>query len=302
MKNILITGASGFIGSRFVQLAKEKMKGTNIILLTSNPVSDFKCITYDRVYSFTEQDFADIEIDLIDVVIHLGGFVPKLTSEKFNYEKNYANIVNTQYLLTHLPCIPSKIIVCSTADVYGENAGDIFADESTEIHIDNQYSLSKYCCELITKEWSERYGVLCHILRLGPIYGIGDMRENQMIGAFLKRAANGNNLSLFGNPDTKRNLLYIDDLCRFILNAVELNEKIGVINVVSSENPTFKDIVNAVICAADNCISCDVSEQFIPDYDRKFNAEKRIKYLGKEEIDLYDGIKRSLAWVKSCSK
>lgn len=302
LKNILITGASGFIGSRLIRIAKEWFSDdAQIIILTSKPIEGFKNLLYQDAYSFTGQDFIDNGVDRIDIVIHIGGFVSKTDAQKRDYAANHATIVNTQYLLEHLPVLPKKFILCSSTDVYGTfsdypNNAQII-NEVSPVIINEQYSLAKYCCELLVKEWAEINAVTYQILRLGPIYGIGDKRTNFLVGAMLLKAVKGENILLSADPKTKRNLLYIDDLCRFILNSTKI-EGSEVINVVSENNTSFFDIVKAIILASGNVIRFEVDEKYIPARNRAFDASKRISLLGREEINLNQGIKMTFEWMK----
>lgn len=303
MKNILITGASGFVGSRLLQIAKDELPGdVNIILLTSKPIENYKCILYKGTYGFTRNDFINIGIERIDIVIHVGSFVPKTNDQKMDYALNHATIANTQYLLDHLPGKPEKFILCSSIGVYGTiaNKSDVskVIDEDTPIRMDEQYSLSKYCCELLVKEWANKNKVVCQILRLGSIYGIGDRQENFLVGTMLLKAIKGEKLILSADPETKRNLIYVDDLCRFILRSIQIEGRSEVINIVSERNLSFYEIMQAIVKAGGGTTQWEVKSPFSPARGFVFDAAKRVRLLGKEEMDFDQGVKQVFDWMK----
>ena len=78
MKKLLITGSTGFIGKRLIALLKslEEFKDYTLVTLSSVPTEG--CVFIDhKNHSFSKDDFYKKGIDKIDIVLHLGAFIPK---------------------------------------------------------------------------------------------------------------------------------------------------------------------------------------------------------------------------------
>lgn len=155
--NILLTGATGFLGRRIAVLLKKTIEESDkIVLLTSAKIRGYLCI-YHKNYSYTVEDFLEVGIDHIDIVIHVGWFCAKSNNDIMDIEKNFSPVVNTNYLLSHLPNIPSKLIFCSSCNIYGGTGTfDIYKkgkviDEESQICLVDQYATAKYVTELFMK-------------------------------------------------------------------------------------------------------------------------------------------------------
>lgn len=298
---ILITGASGFIGKYLINRMKEK-KQNKIVLLTSKDIEGFICINHQG-YNYSVNDFYKKGVHRIDVLIHLGWFVPE--SGNTDVKGGLAEAVyNTGYLLKNLPNIPKKVVYCSSVSVYGRFKDEEYKhsnsvlNELSAVITDDEYSFSKYVGELIVKGWASEYNVAVDILRLAPIYGAGDKRENEFIGKIINQALNGEKIYLYANPKMKRNLLYVKDACKFIEQAGDLEEEIGVINVVSDENLTMEEIVKVVIDKAKNMSDYEVVLREYRGHDLAFDATKRRKHLGKEIYTFEEGVMETLDIIK----
>ncbi len=303
--NILLTGATGFLGSRVAALLKESMKPDDrLILLVSREIDGYECINH-RQYRYDVSAFSEIGVDRIDVLVHIGWFCAKCNDDIADVGKNFSSLVNTVYLLSHLPNIPEMVIFISSGGVYGGTGtfdkyekGEMIT-EATPIDLANQYAMSKYATELLIKDWAKERGVLCHILRPGPIYGVGDLRKDYLIGRLLYNAAAGENLSIYADPSMRRNYIYVDDCARFVINSIALKEDVGPINLVSKRNPAMVEIAETVCNASDGKVKYAlVPAENVTGKDLIYSAEKCNRYLGKEQVSLEEGLKVALQWNK----
>lgn len=301
MKNILITGATGFLGSRLADLMKAEYKDkANIILLTSRKIDGHVCILHQE-YGYQTAAFESGGVSHVDIVIHAGWFVAKKPTEKTDMIKNFSPLVNTHYLLNHLPNIPKKIIFCSSTDVYGGTGTEqayekgCMLNEESPISLVTLYGLAKYNTELLVSDWAKKRGCSCQILRLGPLYGPGDLRKDYLVGAMLKKAAMGEKLLLYADKNMRRNLLYVDDCCQFIMNSIDLADT-PEINIVSSFNPTMMEIMEAICKAADYKAGYEVVSAGCKGKDLIYDSSRRAGYLGEERYSLEDGMRAALKW------
>lgn len=302
MKNILLTGAGGFIGSKLAEvLSKKYGDEANVILLTSKPQKNYICI-YHNDYQYQTENLLTKGVEEIDIVIHAGAYTPK-SADHDNISLNFSSLVNTEYLLSHLPNVPEKIIYLSSVTVYKDFSTGKYIPDSITINEDmlpqpeNHYGIVKYSSELMIQDYAKRNGIICHILRLSPVYGIGDLRR-QMLMIMLEQAARGNDLKLWAVPGMVRNLLYIDDCCTFISNSLELDHSLGIVNLASTRNIIMEEIAQEIVKATNNKISYKIVEGCGVGKDMRIESKKRKKYLGEEKYSLADGINHTYGWVK----
>lgn len=296
--NILISGATGFVGSRLCELKYDLFGDDDkIILLSSRPVPGEVCVIHNN-YTYSVKDFFAAGIDHIDSVIHLGHYLEETHNHTNIVKGNLSSINNTMHLIDNLPSIPQIFVYISSMAVYGTNRIDRI-QECSSTNPDTPYGLSKLYTEYLLDEWSKEKNVKLHVLRLSHIYGPKDKRK-YTIPIWLQAALQDKPISLFANPSMYRNCLYIDDCCRFIARASKLNEDIKVINTVSSSNPTLYQI-------ALNCkkVSKNNKEVILKESDDKScgiefdNAEIRRIYLGNELYSLEKGLKDEFLYYES---
>ena len=291
--NILLTGATGFIGGRMLALSSACMsEEDNLILLTSREIAGFCCVVH-KEYTFTAQDFLKKGITRIDKVIHIGHYV----AEQANSQSmdmgigNLSSINNTVHLIHNLPNIPDTFVYCSSMAVYGQQQSEP-VDESSVLTPKNPYAASKIMGEMILDEWSEKYQVNLHILRLSHIYGPNDKRK-YTIPIWLQAAERKEAIRVYTNPEMKRNCLYIDDCCRFLFRAAYLQEAVRTINVVSSYNATMYEIASLCKKISENPYDIEISTTDKAENGLAFkNSDLRELYLGKEKIQLEEGLRR----------
>lgn len=176
--NIVLTGASGFIGKRLMS----KLEPLNVSIRT---------ISRDTRRS----DYSDIFSDC-DVCFHLAGEVrPSATSEEFFN-------VNTKL---------TKDVVQSVK-LYGNNTRIIF---SSTIHADfprNDYGFSKLEAEKIITSYNNDLELSDYIFRLPHLFGVGAKPDhNSVFTTWVYNAVKGLELNLF-DPDIKMTYISVEEL------------------------------------------------------------------------------------------
>lgn len=240
---LLITGASGFLGSRIVDLAIE---------------TGWKVRAFDRGPGTRHRDVETILGDIGDLallrvacegvtaVVHAAGLAHVFgrsadDSARFNEvnEVGTANVVETA-LATGI----SHIVLVSSVSVYGGNQGSR-CDESATCSPQNPYAISKWRGELRAAEQVAKGKASLTILRFATIYGEGD-RGNV---AKLIRALNRGVFIWPGTGLNFKSLIYKDDAARACLRVLDrCVSGIEVFNV-SDEPRSMSEIVSA-ICQA----------------------------------------------------
>ena len=221
MKDILLLGGVGYIGSKFNKVFKDKYNITNVdINWFGNPEE----LEYEF---FDYNDVTDRYIKTFDTVILLAGHSSvKMCEDKFSSWNN--NVRNFANLLKKLN--GTKFIYASSSSVYGNTTEDEIDEEYLDFSPINFYDMAKLQVDQLAKlSDSEFYG-----LRFGTVNGPAPhIRTDVMINAMTNTAKTKGEIHLF-NADTKRSILGINDLMNALETIIDSNEdNRGIYNLAS---------------------------------------------------------------------
>lgn len=229
MKNLLFTGASGFLGNNIRHIL-EKSYDVQTIGLTDD----------DDIKFNLAKDTPPINTHF-DVVLHAAGkahSVPKTEAEKHVfYEINYQGTVNLCKALERVG-VPDSLVFVSTVAVYGCEFGEgITEDHSLEG--DTPYAESKIMAEKYLTEWCAKNGVVLGILRPSLLAG---KNAPGNLGAMVNGVKKGFYLNIAGGK-VRKSVLMAEDIAR-LLPLLEKNG--GIYNVCDTYQPTFGELSASV--------------------------------------------------------
>lgn len=251
MRNIIITGATGFIGRRLIKEIIKKYPLENILCLIRDHVDELE-ISGRKILE--ELNVKTIEIDLPTgrgmenlpkdpkLVIHLAA------STESGDEDHSCNDTGTKNLLDSLSPFSSEtnVIFTSTAAIYsGRKDTEIPIDENTKAVPSNEYGRSKIRAEEILKEYSAKYGFNLSILRLATVWGEGT-RKDGLFDSMNKLIKKGSVIARFNWPG-KTSLIHVENVAQVItyLSSHELSNKNQTI-VLSHEGKTLSEISEVI--------------------------------------------------------
>ena len=236
--NILLTGASGFLGQIFYE-----------------ELSKFGCVeTIGRNNSTYLADLSK-EIPSISgsykLVIHAAGKahkVPKCSEEVEEFYK--VNVNGTASLLNALESLqpPKSLVFISSVAVYALNNG-VFINENTPLLAKDPYGLSKIQAEQLVLDWCNRNNVICTILRLPLLVG-GNPPGN--LGAMIKGIKRGYYFNIAGGR-AQKSIVLASDVAQCILKVSEIG---GIYNLTDGYHPTFNELSRK--------ISLELGRKFVP--------------------------------------
>ena len=293
MNKVLITGTTGFIGSALVEYVKKNRPEylKDVIALSTKNNPSINTILYDNV------SLAIPKIENITDVIHLGAFIPKISALANDIDKCTSNIEFTKLLLQQIPNSINKFVFISTVDVYRLDGNTI--NESTQTEPSGLYGWSKLYCEKIVEQWCKQNNVKCTIVRLGHIYGPGEELYLKLIPETIKKLIADVKPTIYTKGDEIRSFLHIDDCVRCIWDALNINAEYALINIVSGNAYTIKQIVELLNQCSGKNIEPQILGNNIKTNDYIFDNSIMIKYFGKEKVDLLDGLKNEYEYIKS---
>lgn len=287
-KVLLLTGITGFIGGNLLKFVeKEYEYDYEIVLLSSIESQEYKTVVHKN-YTFTKNDFFENNIKKVDIVIHIGAFIPKSGVEANGIEKSNQNIINTKYLIDNLPNIPLKFIFLSTIDVYGRAEGII--NENTLTNPISLYGWSKLYCEKMIENWAKENDVIIQILRVGHIYGRGEEAYKKVIPITIQKLKKSDSPNIFGNGEEKRSFLHVDDVCNLIIKSIDIEKYEGVINLSSANSYMIKEIVELLIEISGKDIQINYIKNENRGIDFEFDTSKMNQLLGYEKVNIKEGL------------
>jgi UDP-glucose 4-epimerase len=292
---ILLTGASGFIGSRLLS-AIGKMSSEKVLALTSEPIDGVNFILHKN-YSFEKGFLVDAGFsDSIDTIIHVGAFTPKNGQEANIIDRCNLNVYNLEKLINlELPNL-KKIIFLSTLDVYGD--ADVI-DENSTLCPATLYGFSKLYGERIVSVFAKERGIESQILRIGHVYGPGEDKYEKIIPVTIKKLIANQNIEIWGDGSELRAFIYIDDVVKAIINSLSINGQIGAINVVGDESVSIKDLVGHITNISGKQSVISYVSKGLNGKSWRFDNSKLKKYLLPEQISLTQGLSKEWNYMKN---
>ena len=298
--NILVTGGAGFIGKHLVKFLIENKNNVSILDNFSN--SDKKWISKFKKYQIKifEGDIRNDE-DILkatkdqDLVIHLAAKISVEESIKNPSETFEINVKGTEKVLEI--CKKNnvkKIIVASSAAVYGEGNEKYKITEQTKLNAISPYGESKIEMEKEIIKFCSNNQINYVILRFFNIYGLDQSMEYAgVITKFLEKIKKSENLIIFGDGRQTRDFVAIEDIINSIHNAMEYTEN-GIFNIASGEKITIKELAELMILLSNKTL--DIEYVKAKKGDIKYSeadiqlAKNYLNYFSK--IELKDGIKK----------
>ena len=321
MKNVLVTGGCGFIGSNFVKYlislkcyfpiildkltyagSKENINqiGEESFDLVEADICDeqlllnlFKKYKFDGVFHFAAESHVDRSIDapreFIDTNI-IGTF-NLLQASRTNISKNKNNF---------------KFIHVSTDEVYGDLGPNGYFDEESPYRPNSPYSASKAASDHLSRSWGKTFNLPVIITNCSNNYGANQFPE-KLIPLIIINCIDWKQLPVYGNGENIRDWLYVEDHC-IALETIFSKGKVGeTYNIGGSNEIKNIDIVKII---------CDIMDELKPSkngsyrnlitfvddrpgHDKRYavdstKLQNTLKWEPKESFQ--SGIKKTIEW------
>ena len=292
--NILITGSTGFVGKALLKHIEGSKTDDKIYLLSSR-----KNVNYETTqYKFEEGQYKLDVPKNIDVLIHLGAWIPKSTAVSDDVKGAFSNIQFTLELLNTLDSL-KKIVFVSTIDVYAPTKEPI--SENSLVKPISLYGSSKKYCEDMVNVWSKEKLILCCILRLGHIYGVGESQYKKLIPILIEQALHNKPINIFSDGQEKRSFLDVEDCADVIWRAAH-DDSTGVYNVVSGTPVCVADIARMVKVLSKSKSKIVILNKVNNTRDCIFDNTKLMNQFYIKEKPLEVGLMEEIEYFRSLSK
>lgn len=314
MKNILITGAAGFIGSNFVKHMIDTY-GTayNYIIYDklTYAANMENLIPCKDKYIFVKGDICDLEKNLetlkkyeIDAVVNFAAesHVDNSIKRPLTFTEN--NVLGTHSLIEACKQFwgegsNNRFVHISTDEVYGSlNDTEPAFIETLPLAPNSPYSASKAGSDLIVRAYTETFNMNTSITRCSNNYG-PNQHEEKLIPLMIKKAKNNEKLPVYGTGKNIRDWLYVEDHCSAIDVVLHKGKKGEIYNIGGNNEKTNLYIVKTILKQlgkSENLISF-VEDRKGHDYRYAINSSKIQNELGwKPSVSFEEGIKKTIEW------
>ncbi len=318
MRNILVTGGAGFIGSHLVdRLLGEGGWRVTVIddfndfyspeIKRSNVSEHLNNDNYCLVEADIREDEKIAEVFAaakFDVIVHLAaraGVRPSLSEPKLYAETNVNGTVNLLELAREHGV--TQFVFGSSSSVYGVNEKIPFSESDRINQPISPYAATKAAGELICHTYSHLYDIRTVCLRFFTVYG-ARQRPDLAIHKFSRLISEGSPIQVFGDGSSRRDYTYIDDIIQGVRAAIDYDKSIHeVFNLGESQTVTLAELIELIERSLDMNAIIDRQPWQPGDVPATYaDITKSREMLGyNPATKIQDGIPKFVEWFRSTS-
>lgn len=302
---VLVTGASGFVGSHLVdQLIS---KGAKVIGFSKRGLASQAKITkeYGSVEDFQTINRV-IKKNKTEIIFHLAAQPIVEIGQEEPIKTFQVNIQGTWNILEAARQNNVKrIIIASTVHVYGDNPKLPFK-ESYFPQPSRPYETSKACADLLAQSFADTYDLPVEIPRFVNIYGPGDFNFSRLVPKVIKSVLGGYKPEVW-DIGSVRDFLYIDDAINAYLTLAEKplanGKRLRVFNFGTGKPIKIYDLVIKIIELANKDLDIKMEN---PPEERTNEIKKQYVSIAKAKrelnwrpkVSLDEGLVETIKWYK----
>ena len=321
MKNFLITGGAGFIGSHLVE---SLIRAGNCVLVVDN-FNDFYAPTIKKNnvksmlsafsseekerFTLQEGDIRDSDFmesifltSNIDVVIHLAamaGVRPSIEQPALYYDVNVNGTLCILELMKKHNV--KKMIFASSSSVYGNNKKVPFSEVDVVDEPISPYAATKKAGELLCHTYHHLYDMSIACLRFFTVFG-PRQRPDLAIHKFANKIMAGESIPFYGDGSSKRDYTFVDDIIQGINASIkwisEPSSSYDVFNLGESKTIMLSEMLMAIESSMGKKAIVDSLPSQPGDVNTTYaDISKAIKVLGYDpKVDFHKGVDRFIQW------
>ena len=313
MKNILVTGGAGFIGSNFIRM-----------VLTEHP--DCFVLNLDRLtyagnlenlaefhnhgqYRFVQGDICDgplvgriLDEHRIDTIVNFAAeshVDRSITGPKIFIDTNVTGTLNL--LEAARDKSVDRFLQVSTDEVYGSLGPEGKFTEQTLLSPNSPYSASKAAADHLVRAFGHTWGLRYNITRCSNNYGPYQFPE-KLIPLMIHNALHDKELPVYGDGMQVRDWLYVYDHCTAIWRVLERSAPGEIYNIGGCNEKANLEVVNLILARVGKPATLIRHVKDRPGHDRRYaiDAGKIIRQLGwQPSVTFEQGIARTIDWYLS---
>ena len=239
MKNILVTGGAGFIGSNLIKRLFADIKGATIVnidnlnayydvSLKDYRLKELKKLVPEGInYHFVKGDiadkalidklFADYKFDIVVNLAAQAGVRYSIENPDAYIQSNIIGFYNILEACRHNPV--EHLVYASSSSVYGGNKKVPFAVEDRVDNPVSLYAATKKSNELFAHCYSKLYNIPSTGLRFFTVYGPAGRPDMAYFG-FTNKLLKGETIQIYNYGNCRRDFTYVDDIVEGIVRVM----------------------------------------------------------------------------------
>ena len=310
-RGVLVTGASGFIGSHLVGVLLERgWRVVGLDAFTSDYEATFKWNAIEEslqhdCFRLVKGDVRDAELlrsifaeEHISDVYHLAGKVGVRESLDAEAEYYQVNVHGTETLLQEIVFAGvNRILFTSSSSVYGRSLS-LPIKENALLAAINPYGESKLKAELLCNTFGQKHGIDARVVRLFTAYGPG-ARPDMGISTFVQRMEEGIPLTILGDGKAQRDFTYIADIVQGILCVGMASKAPHAVNVGSGRTISINGLIEILSQATGITPLIEYVEAHpfdVATTHAEITAAASFGY--RPKVMISEGISRYVSWVR----
>lgn len=307
MKNILVTGGAGFIGSHLCE--KLIQQGHHVICLDNFFTGSRKNIAHlldNREFELIRHDIIEPIILEVDQIYNLACPASPIHYQ-FNAIKTIkTNVIGITNMLDLADETKARILQASTSEVYGDPTihpqRENYWGNVNPIGIRSCYDEGKRVAEALMMDYHRQHNVDIKIIRIFNTYG-PRMAENdgRVVSNFIIQALKNEDITIYGDGSQTRSFCYVDDLVRGMISLMNTEDFIGPVNVGNDGEYTILELAQMIIelCGS----SSKIIFKPLPSDDpckRRPDLSLAKERLGYEPtVNIRDGLQKTIEYFRT---
>lgn len=311
-KNILITGATGFLGYWLTKALVQEKANVVALVRDHEPQSAyFRSKLYQKtcIVQGSLEDYASLERAIneyeVDTVFHLGAQTivgTALRSPLSTFESNIRGTYNLLEACRIHPNLVKRIVIASSDKAYGSSPILPYT-EDMPLKGQHPYDVSKSCTDLIAHTYHQTYGLPVVIARCGNLYGGGDLNWSRLIPASIRNFYSKIPLLIRSDGTYTRDYLYVEDAVNaYLLLAFNIYKE-NVCGQAFNFGPNSPHSVLEIVHMVQKLMKCEelpieiLNEASEEIRDQRLDSAKAKQALRWQSLyTLEEGLQRTIEW------
>ncbi len=237
---VLVTGASGLVGSHLVELLNQSGARVRILARKTSNLRWVEGIDFEKHIGDVTQAPEELlpAVEGVEVVYHVAGCVKALRKKTF-FEVNAQGTGNLLQACLSLQTPPRRFVLVSSAGAAGPSPTDAALTEDVPPRPLTPYGWSKLAAEELAREYMDRLSIT--ILRPAAIYG---PRDTELLPAF--QAVKSGLAARLGVAPRRFNMCHVRDVARAVMLAGSVEAAGSGTFLVGGQNTDQSELVAAI--------------------------------------------------------